>query len=86
MALRDSGKDSNSESDEQEITVTKKRIRRGKHELFDKIAFNVLSYLESFDEVGDIDISVPDGSPTFSAVWEGKHAPYVLPFDIKGFS
>lgn len=59
---------------------------RGKHEVFDKIAFNVLSYLETFDEVGDIEFSGPEGSATMCNIWEGKNAPYLLPFDVKGFA
>lgn len=83
----DTGKDDNSEDDQDLIPVAvKKRIRRGKHEVFDKIAFNVLSYLESFEEVGDIEFTAPEGTTTMCKLWEGKHSPYMLPFDVKGFS
>ena len=86
MSVRDTEKESESDDQEEIIPQKKKRVHRGKHELFDKIAFNVLSFLESFEEVGDINFCAPEGSMTSCRVWEGKHAPYIFPFDIKGFA
>lgn len=91
MQTRDNRNDSKDEItpggvEDEVVVVVKRRVMRGKHELFDKIAFNVLSYLETFDEVGDIEFSAPDGSATVCKLWETKNAPYVLPFDVKGFS
>ena len=79
-------KECEGECDDQDVVVSKRRVRRGNHELFDKIAFNVLSYLESFDEVDNIDFTASEGSNSLCSVWEGKNKPYSLPIDIKGFS
>lgn len=90
MSSRDMSKESttdNGSQDEEVVPVpTKRRIMRGKPEVFDKIAFNVLSYLETFDEVGDIEFAGPEGSATACNLWDSKHAPHTLPYDVKGFA
>jgi tubulin polyglutamylase complex subunit 2 len=62
------------------------KISRGKYDIFDKLAFNVLSYLNTFEEVTDIDFNAPDGTTTMCSLWENTNSPYLLPFDIKGFT
>lgn len=54
-------------------------------ELFDKLAFNVLSYLQSFEQVVDIKLDAGSGSSSLCKLWEGRNAPYVLPSDVKSF-
>jgi tubulin polyglutamylase complex subunit 2 len=69
----------NSEQDEPQY-------RSPKHALFDSIGFNMISYLESFDEVTDIDIVSQVGVQSMELnLWDRKNAPYELPMDVKGF-
>eukprot|EP00602_Paraphysomonas_sp_CaronLab_P009283 CAMPEP_0185036468 /NCGR_PEP_ID=MMETSP1103-20130426/29528_1 /TAXON_ID=36769 /ORGANISM="Paraphysomonas bandaiensis, Strain Caron Lab Isolate" /LENGTH=184 /DNA_ID=CAMNT_0027574011 /DNA_START=176 /DNA_END=727 /DNA_ORIENTATION=- len=53
---------------------------------FDDLAFNMLTYLETFDEVCDIEFVSHDGlqSVEFN-IWERKNNPIELPWDMKGF-
>lgn len=53
--------------------------------LFDKAMLNVISYLESLDDVSSVDFQVR-GSPCSNAdvaAWERKNMPYKLPNDMK---
>lgn len=55
-----------------------------KYVLFDSIAFKVLTYLESFDEVCSIDFTANDPLKAVELnLWERKNAPYELPSDLK---
>jgi tubulin polyglutamylase complex subunit 2 len=54
--------------------------------LFDEIAFNILSYLESIDEVCDIDfIANPAAKHVEINLWERRNAPSEFPSDFKRF-
>lgn len=62
------------------------QYRSPKHALFDTIGFNMITYLESFEEVTDIDIVSQVGVQSVELnLWDRKNAPYELPMDVKGF-
>ena len=60
--------------------------RSPKHTLFDGIAFNMITYLDSFEEVCDVEVISHSGAqPVEINLWDRKNSPYELPNDIKGF-
>jgi tubulin polyglutamylase complex subunit 2 len=66
----------------EEIETSKPAV----HVLFDEIAFNILSYLESIDEVSDIDfLPNPSAKHVEINLWERRHTPYEFPSDFKRF-
>jgi len=57
-----------------------------KRTLFDQTCFNVLSYLEKFEEICEIDFIAKDGVQAHDmSYWERKNFPYKLPSDLKAF-
>ena len=54
--------------------------------LFDSIAFKVLTYLNTFKEVSDIEFITVDGANTQDfLLWERKNNQTILPRDLKAF-
>lgn len=53
---------------------------------FDKIALNIITYLESFPECRNVNFQCGDGAASHeSLLWEKKNAPFKLPNDFKNF-